>query len=154
MQHYVIQILRLMVDVWVANGPRINFVPCNVHLEARPRNYTEIPCSCMCGTFFPVNSTLMVFPVTVVFIYHEVGECSLNKYSLTFPSIYTPSKEYARETVPTILLSTVDQLVVLCQVPMQKATATFMWKLVIDSGTEMVAIKICTSHCLSKHFFP
>ena len=72
----------------------------------------------------------------------EVGECSLNKHSLTFPSAYTPSKEYARETVPTILLRTVDQPVVPRQVAMQKATATFTWKLVIDSGSEMVAIKI------------
>lgn len=88
----------------------------------------------------------MVFSISVVitnFIYLlEVGECSLNKHSLTFPSVYAPSKEYARETVPTILLPTVDQPVVPRQVAMQKATATFTWKLVIDSGSEMVAIKI------------
>ena len=97
----------------------------------------------------------MVFSISVVitnFIYLlEVGECSLNKHSLTFPSIYTPGEEYARETLPTILLPSVDQPVVPRQVAMQKATATFTWKLIIHSGSEMVAIKIVLL-CLSKHF--
>ena len=43
---------NIAVDLRVANGPRINFVPCMVRLDARPRNYTEIPCSRMCGAFF------------------------------------------------------------------------------------------------------
>ena len=47
---------NIAVDLRVANGPRINFVPCMVRLDARPRNYTGIPCSRMCGAFFLCNN--------------------------------------------------------------------------------------------------
>ena len=50
-QHYVAN-TNIAVDLRVANGPRINFVPCIVRSDVRPRNYTEIPCSRMCGAFF------------------------------------------------------------------------------------------------------
>ena len=79
----------------------------------------------------------------------EIGECSLNKHSLAFSSVYTSSEEHTRETVPTIFLPAVHQPVVLPQISIEKTTAAFTWELVVDIGDEMVAVEVV----LSKSFF-
>ena len=77
--------------------------------------------------------------------FFEIHKCCLNKCSFALLSIWTSSKQYTRDTISTILLSTICQPLVSFKVSMPEAFWLFPWKLEITiRGIIMIEVVLLT----------